>query len=642
MATPTPKSPVICFGVYEVDLRTGELRKHGMRIKLQEQPFQILAMLLERPGELVTREQIQQKLWPADTFVDFDHSLNTAIRRLRDALSDSADNPRFIETLPRRGYRFLAEVQSPSQTAPTTEAGALAVDVGTLPSAEADRGPKIGGPSSNLPPRFRLRKILLVAVPVLVCVALALAVWHFWPRPGAIDSVAVLPFANATRNPDLDYLCDGIAESILANLSQVPSLKVMSRNSAFRYRGQALDPQKIARELGVRALLLGTVSQHGGDLRVSLELVDARDQRQLWGAQYDRKVTDMLSLQEEITRQTAERLRGRLSGDEQGRAFRRHTTSPAAYELYLRGRHALEKRTNDNFKQALVYFQQAIDVDPAYAKPYVGMSAAYGLLSFYGGMSPVDARPKSAAAARRALELDPGSADSHAQMAYTLQVRRDWPAAEEEWKRAIAIDPNAADAHHGYSMFLSSRVRFDEALREAELTEKLDPLWPGSSGTTASILFYARRYDEAKRRAERNGSDFPPSYWMLGQVYEQQHKYREAIDAFEKQYDRAGKGDYSEAFLAHSYAMNGQKAEARALLADMLALRKTAYFSAFNIATVYLALGDRATAIAWLKKADEERDPWLERMKPDPRFDPIRTLPEVIEIQRKQEIPLPE
>jgi TolB-like protein/DNA-binding winged helix-turn-helix (wHTH) protein len=635
MATASPNSPVVRFGAYEADLRTGELRKHGLRIKLQDQPFQILAMLLERPGELVTREQIQQKLWPADTFVDFDHSLNTAIRRLRDALSDSADNPRFIETLPRRGYRFIGQV--PVGAPDGVQVNGVPVEP---PPRPVKNEPAISYAATTAVQRYRYRE----AVAGLVIVAMVvggLLFWRLWPRSANIDSVAVLPFTNATRNSDLDYLGDGIAESIMANLSQVPSLKVMSRNSAFRYRGQALDSQKIARELGVGALLLGTVSQSGDQLRVSLELVDARD-RQLWDAHYDRKLADMLSLQEEISRQTAERLRGGLSGDEQNRAFVLHTANPAAYDLYLRGRHALEKRTNDNFKQALVYFQQAIDADPAYAKPYVGMAAAYGLLSFYGGMSPVDAHPKEAAAARRALELEPGSVDSHVEMAYTLSERRDWPASEQEWKRAIAIDSNSADAHHGYSMFLASRGRFDEALREDDITEKLDPLWPGSTGTTAWTLFYARRYSEAERHAQRAGSGFAPAYWVLGQVYEQRGQFKEAIEAFKKDFSIGGRGDFSEALLAHAYAMDGQKAEAKTLLADMLELRKTAYFSGFNIAAVYLALGNRPSAIAWLKKADEERDPWMQRMKYDPRLDPIRTLPEVVEIQRKQEVPLPE
>jgi len=633
MATAPSNSSVISFGVYEADLRTGELRKHGLRIKLQDQPFQILAMLLDRPGELVTREQIQAELWPGDTFVDFDHSLNTAIRRLRDALSDSADNPRFIETLPRRGYRFLAEVSArEADSAQLAVQGSIA-ESGGVPASEV---------VTQSAAQFGSRRRLWPAALLIFLVLAAAAAWRFWPRPAAIDSVAVLPFTNATHNPDLDYLSDGIAESILANLSEVPSLKVMSRNSAFRYRGRNLDTRKIAGELGVRALLLGTVSQHGDDLRVSLELVDARDQRQLWGAQYDRRLADMLSLQEEISRQTAERLRGRLSGEEQDRAFHRHTASPAAYELYLRGRHALDRRTNESIGNGLTYFQQAVDADPAYARAYMGMSAAYGMLAFYGGMSPANAYPKAQAAARRSLELDPGSADAHVEMAYRQQERRDWPAAEQEWKRALAMDSNSSDAHHGYSMFLQNRGRFDEALREADLTEKLDPLWPGSTSTTAWILVYARRYDQAERKAQRTGSGFFPAYWVLGQIYVQQGKYKEAVEAYRAAAKLSGEGSFAEALLAHAYAMAGQKAEARALLADLLERHKTAYYSAFNIATVYIALGDTATAIAWLKQADEERDPWLERINVDPRIDSIRSLPAVVEIARRQEIPLPE
>jgi TolB-like protein/DNA-binding winged helix-turn-helix (wHTH) protein/Flp pilus assembly protein TadD len=679
MSTPAPTSNrIIRFGAFEADLRTGELRKHGTRIKLQDQPFQVLVMLLDHPGELITREEIQRKLWPADTFVDFDHSLNTAIRRLRDALSDSADTPRFVETLPRRGYRFIGQVEgraAPNQAidgaafiegfvaavadAASVQPSAVAATqpiIHAQPSETASRelsaaSPQplissVAHPESSaaeswdlalLKPSPIQKKLAWVAVVIVLAIA-AVLIWKFRPWP-AIDSIAVLPFVNEAKDPELDYLTDGIAESIMSNLSQVPTLKVMSRNSVFRYKGRAVDARQAAHELGVRAVLMGTVRQQGDNLRITIELVDARDQRQLWGETYNPKRPDLVAMQQEISQRTSEKLRLHLSGDVQSRMARRHTPTPEAYDAYLRGRHALNKRTNGDITKALAYFQEAIDRDPVYALPYVGISASYGLLAFYGGMAPKEAYLKEEAAARRALELDPESAETHTEMGYMLLSRhRDAAAAEREWKRALEIDPNSADAHHAYSLFLSDQGRFDEALREAARTEELDPLWPGSSGSTAWLLYYTRRYDDAIRKAQRAGSDFGPAYWVLGQVYEQQGKYKEAIEAFEQMLKRDPSPDpsnFGRAMLAHAYAVAGQRAAAQAILNDLLKLRQNAYFSAYNIAAVYAGLGDRRAMVTWLNTANDDRDPWLSRLRFDPRFDAFRSAPEFAELQRK-------
>jgi TolB-like protein/DNA-binding winged helix-turn-helix (wHTH) protein/tetratricopeptide (TPR) repeat protein len=633
MTRPAPNSQGIRFGVYEVDPRTGELRKHGIRVKLQDQPFAILMMLLERPGELVTREQIREKLWPADTFVDFDHSLNTAIRRLRDALCDSADSPRFIETLPRRGYRFLGEVQgggsagfAPAFQPPGTPAISVSA---TLRPAEA-------GPQTVEAPAVRRRS----GAPVLALMALTLVVvgliaWQMWPR-SAIDSVAVLPFVNATNDVDLDYLSDGIAESVMANLSQVPTLKVMSRNSAFRYKGKTPDPGQVARELGVRAVLLGSMRQQGDRLRISLELVDAHDGRQLWGADFERPRGEVVQIEREISQQVSEKLRLRLTGEQQERLARRHIPPPKAYEFYLRGREALRTRTNAEIRRGLEFLQRAVDADPDYADAYVGMGNAYGLLVFWGGMDPKQAYPREEAAVWRAMQLAPNAASVHVLMAYFLDnARRDRPGAEREWKRAIEMEPNSADAHHGYSMFLGNTGRFDEALREAHLTEKLDPLWPGSRATTAGILLDARRYAEAERYALNVGAGFHPAGWVLERVYMHQGRYQEAIDTFREDMKHAGPGTYEEAMLAQVYAMAGKKKEARALLAEMLAVYKNSYFSPTNIAAVYVALGEQDAALNWLKIAEEQGDPRLGDLRVNPDFDPLRTLPEFQAIMKK-------
>ncbi|MGI9102106.1 MAG: winged helix-turn-helix domain-containing protein [Terriglobales bacterium] len=636
-------SRVIRFGAYEVNATTGELRKHGARIRLQDQPFAILMMLLERPGELVTREQIQQKLWPADTFVDFDHSLNTAIRRLRDALCDSADNPRFVETLPRRGYRFISEVQGAAARGPATEPEgsdtALIEPLAFLQTVKA-QGAEAGQPAVQTPVGRHGRRMFVITVIIMVAATVigAVWVWKFAP-PAAIDSIAVLPFVNATNDADLDYLSDGIAENVMASLSQVPMLKVMSRNSAFRYKGKIVAPKQVARELGVRAVLLGTMRKQGDQLRVSIELVDARDERQIWGADFELPRSEAVQIERDISQQTSAKLRLRLTGKQQDRMARRHVPPPEAYELYLRGREALRIRTNAEIRRGLQFLQRAVDADPDYADAYIEMAAGYGLLAFYGGMDPEQAFTREDAVLQRAIQLDPDSARVHVQMGYFLKTaRRDLPGAEREWKRAIEMEPNSAEAHHGYSMFLGDSGHFDEALREAHLTENLDPLWPGSYGTTAGILLDARRYAEAERYALNVGTGFHPASWVLGQVYLAQGRYKEAIDTFRADLERAGPGTYEESLLAEAYALAGHKKEAQALLTEMLALYQSAYFSPTNIAAVYVALGDQDAALKWLKIAEERHDPWLGDLPVTPRFDPLREVPEFKVIMQKATI----
>jgi TolB-like protein/Tfp pilus assembly protein PilF len=481
---------------------------------------------------------------------------------------------------------------------------------------------------------------LVLAIAGAALVVAALAVWKLWPRP-AIDSIAVLPFVNATNDADLDYLSDGIAESVMVNLSQIPTLKVMSRNSVFRYKGRSsVDPKQVARELGVRAVLLGTMRQQGEQLRVSIELVDARDERQLWGAEFERPRGEVIQIEQEISQQASAKLRLRLTGEQQKHLVRQRVPSPEAYDLYLRGRHALQERSNAEIQRGLEFLQKAIDADPAYADAYVEMSAAYGLLAFYGGMEPKQAFLREEAAIRRAAELAPDSARVHLELGYLLlNLHRDFKGTEREWKRALEVEPNSGDVHHAYSVFLANRGRFDEALREAYLYEQLDPLWRGARNTTSWILFYARRYDEAGQHALNSGSGFSPSYWMLGQVYEQQGRYREAIEAFRQDFRLAGRGDFSQASLAHAYALAGRKAEAQALLVDMLELHRTSYYSPVNIAAVYLGLGDQSSALRWLNVAIEQRDPWLDRLEVEPRFDPLRKVPEFTAIVQKVNTP---
>ncbi len=638
MATSTANPSVIRFGPFEADLRTGELRKFGTRIKLQDQPFQVLVMLLAVPGELVTREEIQRALWPQDTFVDFDHGLNTAIRRLRDALSDSADNPKWIETLPRRGYRFLGQVEQAIAEPATTTAPAIVPGGCTNPIPPAT--PADARAAAAVAVSLYRRREAWAGIIIVVLVVAGLLIWHPWHTVSAdaIDSIAVLPFVNEAKDPELDYLSDGIAETIMSNLAQLPTLHVMSRNSAFSYKGRNVGRAQIARELNVRALLLGSVRQQSDDLHINLELVDSRDGRQLWSENFDLKRTELVTVQQQIARQTFDKLRLQLNGEQRQSWARRHRPAPAAYDLYLRGQQALNRRTNARILEGLQYFQQAVDIDPSYPEPYLGMAAAYGLLSFYGGLTPASAGPRSDAASRRAFELDPASAAVQAQMGYVFYRHRDFAAAERAWKRAIEIEPGNADAHHAYAMFLSERGRDDEAMQESLLSEKFDPLWPGNSATTSWILVYAHRYPEAERHAFRTDSGFPPAYWVLGQVYEQTGRYEQAVEAFRTATQKVGPHTTYDGYLAHALVLAGHKAEAQKLLAEMVVLHKQSYYSAFHIALSYLALGDRQAALQWLNTAVTEEDPWMNRLR-DPRLDPIRSSPEFAAIQRAADAP---
>ncbi len=632
MAIRSPNSPAVRFGAYEADPRTGELRKHGIRIKLQDQPFAILMMLLERPGELVTREQIQQKLWPADTFVDFDHSLNTAIRRLRDALNDSADAPRFIETLPRRGYRFLSPVEPISTPSPP---GSTAV-------SEA-AGPVLAGAAvANAPTHGVTQHWFWVGAAVAAAVAGIVAIsWAVWPRP-AIDSVAVLPLLNVSQDPALDYLSDGIAESITSSLSEVSSLKVAPRNAAFRYKGPTVDPRQAARELSVRAVLLGTLQQRGQDLHISIELVDAKDQRQLWGEEYDFNPGSALHVEKEISALVSEKLRVKLTGQEKIRIAHRETQSSAAYDQYLRGKYALDRRDPSSIQEAIRYFQSAADSDPSYALPYIGLSSAYGILASTGAMQPSEAHRAEEAAARRAMELDPDSAETHVQMGFLLRnLHRNNAGAEREFRRAIELNPRLAEAHHALCTQLAETGKLEEALAASTRSEQLDPFSLPNRECTTWVLTQLQRYEPAIAKAV-NPYDGAPLLSFVGWIHVCQGKFEEAATDFErgKALQRDPNSRFVSVGLAYVYGRLRRKQEARAILDALLRQRHAEYVSAYDIATIYAGLGDKENMIRWLKTADRERDDRsLIGLRGDCFFKPYRDLPEVVAIERSVNTP---
>ena len=571
---------VIRFSVFEADLRAGELRRNGSKVKLQEQPFQILAMLLERPGEIVTREELRARLWSANTFVDFDHGLNSAIRRLRDALGDSAENPSFVETLGRRGYRFIAPVAS-----------------------------RVLQERQHEP----------------------------------IESVAVLPFANQSADPDTDYLSDGITESLINNLSQISTLRVMARSTVFRYKGKDADPRKVGSDLRVRAVVSGRLLKRGSSLIIHAELMDVATGSQLWGGQYNRQAENVFLLQDDLSREISEKLRLRLTGDEKRRLTKRYTEDAEAYRLYLKGRYHWNKRNPEGLQKAVDYFQQALNRDPVYPLAYAGLADAYAYLSFFHVVPPRQAMPKAKAAAVKALEIDDHLAEAHVSLGYvSFTYDGDWSAAGKHFEQALALNPIYSGAHTFYAFYLNSLGRSEEALAVAKDALDLDPASPPASHSLAVQLYLARQFDQAIEQAHNTlemDANFAISYQLLGEVHVSRGQYREGLLALEKFSALSRTSPISRALVGYSHARLGERSAALRIIEELTSASEHSFIPAFLYALVYAGLEDKDQAFGWLEKAYEERFNRLAYLKQDALWDPLRSDPRFIDMLRRLGIP---
>src|SRR5580658_343630 len=499
----------IRFGVFEVDLRAGELHKHGLRIRLQEQPFQVLAILLERAGQVVTREELQKKLWPADTFVDFDHGLNKAVNKIRDALGDSAESPRFVETVARRGYRFLAEVKGADDIAVRSSEFAPAQLAASHPPAPqtGDRAEFVDAaamPQRRLPPlAWKIWAFVLLAV------IAAFAAWkiHSRNRPtSAIHSLAVLPLESLSNDASQDYFADGMTDELISDLGQISALRVISRTSVMAYKHARKPLPQIARELNVDAIVEGTVLRSGEQVRITAQLIEASTDKHLWSQSYQGELKDTLALQNQVARAIAEQIRINLNPQEQAALKSAKVVNPEAYESYLKGRYFWNKRTPDSLKVALAYFNQAIDEDPTYAQAYSGLADTYALLGDwqYGVMTPKEALPKAKAAAIKALELDSTLSEAHNSLAFCFDAFDwDFAAAGKEFQRAIELNPGYATAHHWYAWHLSLLGRYDEAIEEMRKAKSLDPLSLIINADLAELLVLAHSYDESMQQSRK-------------------------------------------------------------------------------------------------------------------------------------------
>jgi len=620
---PEASSPArLRFGVFEVDLRAGELRKHGVRLRLQEQPFQILAMLLERPGETVTREELRNRLWTAETFVDFDHGVNKAVNRIREALGDSATSPRFVETVARRGYRFIADVAVGERTPE-----ARTVDLVPLPE---DVAAAAAQPSSGPVRRWYLWTITGVT---LALASIIVGVWLRQaraPQSTPIRSLAVLPLENLSGDDSQEYFADGMTDELIATLGQISALRVISRTSVMPYKRVRKPLSAIARELNVDAVIEGTVLRSGGQVRITAQLIEARDDRHLWSETYDGEVRDALTLQNKVAQAIAEQIRVNLNAHEQ--ATLKHANvvvDPQAYEAYLKGRYFWNKRTGEDLEKAVEYFNRAIERDPNYAPAYSGLADTYALLGDweYGVLAPRDAFPRAKAAAVKALQLDNTLGEAHTSLAFCLDAFDwDFKSADTEFRRGIELNPGYATAHHWYAWHMALLRKNDDAIAEMKRAQDLDPLSLIINADLAELLLIAHFTDESIRQSRKTIEmevNFPLAHNQLALAYLQRQNQADAISELQKAVQLSAGSQTCTANLARAYALSGRRNEAVQLLGDLKQRSSASYSNAPEIAVVYAALGDTDQAMTWLEKGYDER--FNPGVLLRPGFDPLRT-----------------
>jgi TolB-like protein/DNA-binding winged helix-turn-helix (wHTH) protein/Tfp pilus assembly protein PilF len=599
-----------------------------MRVKVQQQPMKLLEILLERPGEVVAREELRSRIWPNESFGDFDQALNIAITKLRSALGDSAENPRFIETLPKRGYRFIADVSVVESETRPLNPGPGIVD---LPATDPER--KVQDARLAVAGKRRLWPTrLLIASLVL---ALSFSIFFVWllrsrgRAPTGIRSLAVLPLDNLSAEASQNYFADGMTDELITDLAQISALRVISRTSVMVYKGVHKPLPQIARELNVDAVVEGTVLRSGDQVRITAQLIDAATDKHLWSQSYQGELRDTLALQNRVAAAIADQIRISLTPREQAALKNVKAVNPEAYESYLKGRYFWNKRTADGLKAALAYFNQAIEEDPKYAQAYSGLADTYALLGDwqYAVMTPKEALPKAKAAAIKSLELDSGQGEAHNSLAFVLDGF-DWnlEAGGKEFQRAVELSPSYATAHHWYAWHLSLLGRYDEAIVEMRKAEDLDPLSLIINADLAELLVLAHSYDEAIRQSRKTiemDANFALAHNQLAQAYLGKHMYNEAIAELQKAVQLSGSSPTCVANLARAFAASGKRSEALKLLSELKTRSGPGHSNTSEIAMVYASLGDKDQAMNWLEKGYEDR--FNPGVLLRPGFDPLRS-----------------
>jgi TolB-like protein/DNA-binding winged helix-turn-helix (wHTH) protein/Tfp pilus assembly protein PilF len=637
MSQSTTPQRILCFGSFQVDLGSRELRRQGLKISLQDQPFRLLALLLERAGEVVTREELRDKLWPADTFVDFDHSLNTAVRKLREALGDSAETPRYVETLARRGYRFVAPVAALGPTPPPAHSAAAEV---ASPSAPM---------TARRPPSAR-------RVVVIAAVLTSAALVAYWvggrtrppTQPGRRLTLAVLPFDNLSGDADQEYLSDGLTEEMITQLGRLEPdrLRVTARSSTWKYKHAERDIDRLRRELGADYVLEGSLRRSGERVRVTAQLIQAVDQTHVWAETYERDLRDVLVLESEVARAVARAIALTLTPDAQARLASARSVHPESYQDYLRGRFFGNRRTAAALEQALGYFQGAIAKGPDDARAYSGLADSYsslGASSVVGGLPPRQAMPEAKAAARKALQIDDTLAEAHNSLAI-VHLLYDWDlaASEKEFRRALELDPEYTAAHHWYSHCLVALGRNDESLAESKRALELEPLNLVVGVHLGWHYLYARQYDQAIEQFRKTlelDPAFPQAERYAAWAYLQKGMRQEAITSLRAALRQLGRDPEVEGELGHVLGVAGRRAEALSMLEGLRQLLSTRYVSPYSVALVHGGLGDRDQALAWLEKAYVERSDYMVYLNREPMLDGLRSDPRFAALVRRVGLP---
>ena len=595
----------LSFGAFEADLRSGELLKYGNRVRLQAQPFQLLVMLLEHPGELVTREEICSRLWTAETFVDFDRSLGTALNKIREVLNDSAAEPRFVETLPRRGYRFIAAV------------------------SVVKSDPELQSPAEDLakaPNRSRFFNYAVGISVLLLSVSIGAVSSRWWlPKlsgPPPIRSIAVLPLLNLSNDPEQQFFAEGMTDELITDLAQISSLRVTSRTSVMTYLGTRKPAAQIARELGVDALVEGSVLRSGSQVRITAQLINAASDRHLWARSYNRDLSDVLTVQSEVAREIAQNISIELTPQEKLQLSRPHPVSPEVALLCFKGSYYLSKLDASRAKES---FTEAIQLDPGSAESWAGLADA---LHTMGVSGDYDAFSQARDAANKALQIDGAQAQALMVLG-AVSFLHDWNPTQSEifFRRSIDARPGYSMAHALFANTLAHHGKFEEAIQQIKLASALDPVSVGTNSMAWHVYFSARRYDDALRvilSTIEVDPEFAPAYWRLGVSWEQKGEYQKAIAAL---HGEDAKLEASQ--LRDALASRGARGYWERKLETLLRQRTPEDRYGFSeIARCYMRIGKREEAIASLEKGYEMHDPYLIFWLPVyEEFDPLRSDP---------------
>jgi len=625
----TSAAQTAIFGPYSLDLRSGELRKLGTKVKMGEQSFRILCLLLDAKGEMVTREELRTKLWAKDTFVDFDHGLNSAVQRLRDSLSDSADNPRWIETVPRRGYRFVGQVEWQEGNGASS-----------APAHETEPSPTLEASAAAPQPAPRTRHTWALAVAILILVVAGLAIaYRAWKESAKrqaarmIRSLAVLPLENLSGDPTQDYFADGMTDELITVLAKNGSLRVVSRTSVMQYKGVHRPLRDIASELGVDGILEGSVARSAGRIHLNVQLIYAPTDTHVWAESYDRDSSQAYLLPEQLSQTVAREVRTATSPAPPQRYI-----NPEAHDAYLRGRYLW---FNHDHRSSREYFEKAIQIQPDYAAAWSGLADSYAICGVWGDCTASQVSSKGESAARKAVELDASLPEAHNSLAgWYLFYAWDLPRAEIESKRSLELNPNFAEGHHMLSFIFAATNRLDESLSEQKRSTELDPY---SRNSALGFAYLQQRKFEAaindlRLRARVVPSDFLineglfQAYWLTG-------KWKEAEQEYEKELEIVGWPEGAQS-LRHAFEAGGAKAIARFRLDDIAYRARKSYVPPIGFASGYACLGDKDKTMRYLEESFRVRTPWLIMVESEPMFDFVHSESRYQALIKKMGLPI--